>query len=430
MTAYNPNDKSDLIELSSDNLTATHTGNESYASVRSVISHSTGRRYFEARPTRYIFANEVVACGLATGFVDLNASLDTANWSGVYYCDGWVGSSDGNWTQIYQPVSVFEWAAMAVDFDQGKAWVRDSTGWYGDPEQGTGHSISFTPGTALFAICQGYYFGDEFNANFGNSSFVYPVPFGFQAWRTVKPSPPYPVDRDRHVRRNGDDYAQTFLTLLPRGQAWPKTPPQRLNDGTLAGGSTLTLACTGLSQYWGVVDGRAADLLERESDPRFTLELLPDWERAWGLPDECFPAARTIDARHRMLVLYMTWMGGQSRAYFQRLMEWLGFTVTVKEYAPFMCGISRVGDTRPTPKENFRWYIGPPEMRFSWSVSAGTPSFTWFRAGSGQAGVDHHLEIGIPDDLQCLLNRWKPAHTDLVMDYASVAFGGPMQGTP
>jgi len=226
-------------------------------------------------------------------------------------------------------------------------------------------------------------------------------------------------DWDVHVRRSGDDYAHAFLSLLPTGQAWPRDPD-----------STLVSTCNGLADYYGFVDGRAADLLERESDPRKTFELLPDWERAWGLPDPCFPKATTIGERQRMLVLYMTWIGGQSRQYFQNLMEWLGYTVTIKEFAPFMAGISQVGDTRPHPNENFRWYIGPPEMRFYWSVEVGTATVTWFRAASGQAGVDPHVRLGIPDDLQCLLNRWKPAHTDLVFDLSSLAAGGPMQGTP
>ena len=64
---------------------------------------------------------------------------------------------------------------------------------------------------------------------------------------------------DRHVRRLGQDYGDAFLTLLPQGQAWPKYP-----------GTTLDLACRGLAEYWGFVDGRAADLLETESDPRNT----------------------------------------------------------------------------------------------------------------------------------------------------------------
>jgi len=237
--------------------------------------------------------------------------------------------------------------------------------------------------------------------------------------------------RDKHIRRSGDDYTYAFMNLLPQGQAWPKEP-----------GSTLYLACDGLTQYWGWVDGRAADLLERESDPRHTIELLPDWEKAWGLPDPCFPTATSIAERQRMLVLYMTWMGGQSRDYYIKLMEFLGYTVSyVGEYAPFMAGISQVGDTRPTTtdgdgniiidaKKTFRWYIGPPEQRFSWFINVGQATLTWFRAASGQAGVDPHLRIGIPQDLQCLLNRWKPAHTFLAMDFSQLAFGDPMAGTP
>jgi len=230
---------------------------------------------------------------------------------------------------------------------------------------------------------------------------------------------------DRHIRRSGEDYTQAFLTLLPQGQAWPRGVD-----------TTLVRAVRGLNLYWGFVDGRAADLLERESDPRKTIELLPDWERAWGLPDPCFPPTLSIAERQRMLVLYMTWIGGQSRAYFKWLMEFIGYEIAeIGEFAPFMCGVSRVGDTRELdanhqPVGNFRWYIGPPEMRFYWTVNVGTPRLTWFRAASGQAGVDPHLRIGLPDEIQCLLNRWKPAHTDLVLDFSALAFGGPMQGTP
>lgn len=226
-------------------------------------------------------------------------------------------------------------------------------------------------------------------------------------------------ERDKHVRRDGDEYAQPLMELLPQGLAWPRDPE-----------GALYRMIKALAMYLGWVDGRADDLLVRETDPRKTIELLPEWERAWGLPDPCFPSATTIAERQRMLVLYMTWMGGQSRAYFQRVMEFVGFTIRIKEFAPFMAGISQVGDTRPEPTENFRWYIGPAELRFYWTVEVGQVGLNWFRAGSGQAGVDHHLEFAVPEELQCLLNRWKPSHTDLVMDFSSLAFGGPLQGTP
>jgi uncharacterized protein YmfQ (DUF2313 family) len=231
-------------------------------------------------------------------------------------------------------------------------------------------------------------------------------------------------ERDRHVRRNGDAYTQAFMAMLPYGQAWPRAPD-----------STLARAVDGLCQYWGFVDSRAADLLEIESDPRKTMEILPEWERAWGLPDPCFASPQTVEQRRRILVLWMTWMGGQSRQYFIDLMDWLGYPgIEIQEFAPFMCGISSVGDSRSLQdqqaQKHFRWYIGPPEQRFYWTVHVGQIGLNWFRAGSGQAGINHHLEFSIPEEAICLLQRWKPAHTSLIPDFSALAYGGPMQGTP
>jgi uncharacterized protein YmfQ (DUF2313 family) len=113
------------------------------------------------------------------------------------------------------------------------------------------------------------------------------------------------------------------------------------------------------------------------------------------------------------------------------LMAFLGYSgVEIQEFAPFMAGISRVGDTRPEPDKLFRWYIGPPEQRFVWTISVGQIGLNWFRAASGQAGVDHHLEFMVPEEIICLIERWKPAHTVIIPDFTNMAYGGPMQGTP
>lgn len=241
--------------------------------------------------------------------------------------------------------------------------------------------------------------------------------------------------RDRHVRRDGDDYAQTFLSLLPLGQAWPRAPD-----------STLALTCGGLSYYWGFVDGRAGDLLEIESDPRRTTDtsyqidgvpyrgLLSDWERNWGLPDPCFPAATSEEDRRRMLVLVMTLLGGQSRAFYESISAWVGHSIKITELAPYMCGISEVGDTRFEYDQTgeYRWYLGDEEMRFAWSVQAETAVLRWFRVGEGggECGVDHLLEIDTESPLDCLLQRWKPAHTEIIFDYSSLVDMGPDAGLP
>lgn len=213
---------------------------------------------------------------------------------------------------------------------------------------------------------------------------------------------------DRHIRRTGDDYAQSLLALLPQGPAWSRDIS-----------STLVKVCTGLAGIFGFVDSRAADLLERESDPRKTMELLPDWERNWGLPEECFPGGSTVEERRATLMLKMTLLGGQSREFFYYVADLFNYSITIKEYSPFMAGISQVGDTRDSTGQ-YRWEIGPPEMRFCWSIHAGTETLYWFRAGSGQAGVDPHLTIQLSGTVECIFELWKPAHTEIVFDYSQI----------
>ena len=107
---------------------------------------------------------------------------------------------------------------------------------------------------------------------------------------------------DRHIRRTGSDYRDAFLQLLPEGQAWPKRAIE----------SVLWRTVDGLCNYWGHVDGRAADLLEIETDPRKTHELLIDWERNWGLPDPCEVDPSTDEGIRRLkLVAKMTLLGQQ-----------------------------------------------------------------------------------------------------------------------
>ncbi|MCP3475157.1 DUF2313 domain-containing protein [Bradyrhizobium sp. CCGUVB1N3] len=217
---------------------------------------------------------------------------------------------------------------------------------------------------------------------------------------------------DRHIRRAGSDYRDAFLELLPNGQAWPKHSID----------SVLWQACDGLCDYWGFVDGRAADLLETESDPRLTLELLPDWERNWGLPDECLKDPPTSLAdRRAALLAKMTLLGAQSRQFMIEVAKAYGYDITITEYAPYMTGVSRVGDTRwynEGDPDHYRWYLGPPEMRFFWTVHVNATKMTRFHVNSSQCGIDRLLKIWLADDLECILDKIKPAQTNIIYDYS------------
>ena len=142
---------------------------------------------------------------------------------------------------------------------------------------------------------------------------------------------------DRHMRRNGEAYFHAYANLLPYGIAWPREPDR-----------IIMKVVRGLAEIWGAwVDRRAADLLEIETDPRITLEMLSDWERNWGLPDFCFlGVGQTLDERRRFLLLKMTLLGGQSRAFFIWVAAQLGRQIQITEFAPVMCGVSNLGDTR------------------------------------------------------------------------------------
>ena len=182
--------------------------------------------------------------------------------------------------------------------------------------------------------------------------------------------------------------------------------------------------------FWGVVDSRAADLLERESDPRKTIELLPDWERAFGLPDPCFKTAITINERQIALVHQMTMLGAQSRDWFKNVATYLGYTnIKIDEFSPWICGISRCGRTLDDSGYDM-WEIARPEIRFYWRIRIDQAKLIWFRCGSGECGVDPHLRIDTAEDLECLFLRWKPAQTQIVFDYSGLTMGGPMAGTP
>jgi len=165
----------------------------------------------------------------------------------------------------------------------------------------------------------------------------------------LAPGPPLP--HDRHIRRGQDEYWWALSALLPQGIAWP-----RESD------TVLQKVVRGLAGILGYCDWRAADLLERESDPRQTVEMLDSWERAWGLPDPCwYPHKWSIAERQMLLVQRMTILGAQSREFFSNVAVQLGYTILgIREYRPFMVGLDRVGDNRGLVG-NWTWDATAPQ---------------------------------------------------------------------
>lgn len=188
-----------------------------------------------------------------------------------------------------------------------------------------------------------------------------------------------------------EDYQQQLSELTPPGPVWNRTD-----------GSVFMKLLLAMADELARVHNRALDLIE-EADPRTTFELLPDWERAFGLPEACGVLPDTLEERRNALVEKITRRGGQSPQYYIDVAALLGFTVTITEFDHFTVG-SQVNDPIYDEEWNFVWQVnGPSET---------------VRAFVVNSGVSEPLADWGNDLLECVITRLKPAHT-----YVQFAYG-------
>lgn len=177
-----------------------------------------------------------------------------------------------------------------------------------------------------------------------------------------------------------DRYRQQLNALLPPGSLWDRL---RLKDSTF---QSLLLA---FSDSLARVHNRLANV-RREADPRSTLELLDEWEASVGLPDGCLTRAQTVAERRKAVVSRLKSIGRADRAYFIEVAAEFGYVVTIDEV------------------DDHEWTM----------TCAESTALTEFHAGESVAG-DSLGEFG-NEQLECLMNRLKPAQTVL-----NFAYGDP-----
>ncbi len=191
-------------------------------------------------------------------------------------------------------------------------------------------------------------------------------------------------------------YRAQAIALQPRGRLWPA-----------AGAPLLHTLYDAFGACFARAHARLLRVLE-EADPRSTDEMIDDWERLLGLPDECMPAdaTLTLQARRLRVVQKLVRGGGQTRAFYRELAEILGYEIDIVEFGPFICGVSRCGDT----------IGGEDEDRFYWKVKVAGPRVIYFRTGASRCG-DSLGTIDRAEDLECILDEAKPAHSRLIFAY-------------
>lgn len=188
------------------------------------------------------------------------------------------------------------------------------------------------------------------------------------------------------------EYARSILDHLPRGRVWPRDPD-----------STVAATARGLAPTFQRLDARALALL-KDAFPASAYELLPEWEASLGLPDPCAGAMPTVQARRAQVVARFTATGGQSVPYFVNHAARLGFTITVREYAPARLGHMRLGDR-----------MRDAQWAHVWAVQSPQTTVRWFRLG--QSGLGERFRDWGNDVLECELRSLAPAHTILLFQY-------------
>ncbi|ACC71048.1 YmfQ family protein [Paraburkholderia phymatum] len=188
------------------------------------------------------------------------------------------------------------------------------------------------------------------------------------------------------------DYLRAFQALMPRGRVWPKDPD-----------AEQTAVFTGITKVYAGNTARANQLLV-DAFPGTTYELLPEWESTLGLPDPCAGASPTVQQRRAQVVARLSATGGQSVAYFVQLAANLGYTITITQFAPF-----RFGSTFGQPLNGVAW-------AYAWQVNAPSFSVKYFRFGA--SGFGEPFAAWNNNVLQCELQKYAPAHTQLIFKYS------------
>lgn len=180
-------------------------------------------------------------------------------------------------------------------------------------------------------------------------------------------------------------YLRLLQSLLPWGKAW-----SRDDD------STLTEFLKAQADEFVRLDSRSVDL-QTERDVRATQELISEHETDLGIPDECIELAGTLQERRDYAHSKLIAQGRQDKQYFIDLAAAAGYTITITEFAP----------------DTFHWQVNV--------YGGGGSEWVYFRSGGSVSGDPLIYGAGF-DLLQCLLDKYKPAHTTVEAVLAGYAF--------
>ena len=185
-----------------------------------------------------------------------------------------------------------------------------------------------------------------------------------------------------------NDHATALADYLPDGP---------LFEAKNISGSNLRDLLNGISGELKTAEGHLKTLSD-EYNPMTTTAFLDEWERAVGIPDDCFSIASTDDERRLNILTKIAALGVQTEQDFIDLASIFGKTVTVT-----------YGESELFPPYNLPFTPGSlPEARFV-IIITGDNIVT--------IGPPYNVPFNLFDSettMQCLMNMVKPANVKLI----------------
>lgn len=192
-------------------------------------------------------------------------------------------------------------------------------------------------------------------------------------------------------------WLDSLQALLPPGRALTRQPGAKLTQ-------LLEAIAAGL-----LAAQERLEALQVESDPRLATNMLPDWERLLGLPDDCSADLElSIAERQRLSFAKHIEQGGQSRAYFIALAEAYGEPgCTIEDGFSQMTCNDDCNDALYSLTDVFTWRVNIP--RPIEQVEAMTCN-----DDCNDALASFTLSLA-----ECPITERKPAHTKVIFSYAN-----------
>ncbi len=177
----------------------------------------------------------------------------------------------------------------------------------------------------------------------------------------------------------------------------------RLHQSKNKDGSNLKKVLLGLASEF-VRFRDKTNLIYDQYDPRTTTNLITEWETQVGIPDQCFGNTGTLEERRTNILLKLAGVNVSTEEQFENIALILGFNIDVSN------GIDIAVFPLTLPFVLLNGTEAPFTIVITLPVSeqpAGLPLELPFT-----------LTSQVPDVLECLFNKIKPAQCNIIFRYS------------